>query len=324
MERYLSLKTGNPIALIRNGNNNGKVVGLVVNHKKIVANASEDPFAEKKSKKKLKKKPKEDDDSDSDEDCKETKRESSTKTDLIKFLLDKLKQTQKEKVVGAGLILNKKDPTAKLSQIVDNIGDFEYIPNIDIDRECLYICGPSGSGKSYFAAKYAKKYKKLFPGNKIYLFSTKFEDNQLDEIGLIRINIDDELLEVDLDWKEFADSLCIFDDVDALEGKKDLAKMIWGLRDALLKNGRSQRTYMLNTIHEMFGYRSTRTCLSESHMVVFFPNNGSDNAVKRYLKEKGGLDKDLVDNIMRLPSRWVGFYTYAPRFIVWEHGVKLL
>lgn len=228
------------------------------------------------------------------------------------------------KLIGAGAAKKKMVRSAAVhaTEIVDHAGKFSYIPN-DHTREVLYICGPSGSGKSFYAAEYVKKWNKLFPDWPIFLFSSKDEDKQLDDLGVKRIQINDELLTDMIDYKDLANSLCIFDDVDALEGTR-FAKPIFGLRDTLLKNARSQNTYVISTIHEMFGYKTTRTSLSEAHAITFFPNNGSDFAIKKYLKTRAGLDAKTIDTIFKLESRWVTLYSHSPRFILWEYGVKIL
>lgn len=289
MEKYLSLKKGRPIAFVSDGKYKNNIVGLVVDHNPSSPNVQG----------------------------------NSKVTNILDKLLKDVKDQDTNNIINRLLSGKRKDSTTQ-NIITDNKGHFEYIPNIESDRECLYICGPSGSGKSYFCARYTKKYKKLFPNNEVYLFSTKDSDPQLDALGINRVMLDEDFIDTDLSYDVFANSLCIFDDVDALEGQKELSKAVWGLRDTLLKNGRSQHTYMLNTIHEMFGYRSTRTCLSESQMVVFFPNNGSDAAIKKYLIQRAGINKDVVNEIMLLPSRWIGFYTHSPRFVIWERGVRLL
>lgn len=198
-----------------------------------------------------------------------------------------------------------------------------YIPNMET-RENLYIAGPAGSGKSYFAAAYATKYSDLFQ-NPIYLFSTKDEDKILDDIkGLERIPLNDKWLETDFDYNMFKNSLCIFDDVDSLETNKPLAAKVWGLRDTLLQNARSNNTYTISTIHNAFGYRATRTSLQEAHLVVFFPGSGNDHHVRKYLKERVGLKYEMVEWIMTLQSRWIGIHITMPRFIIWEYGVKII
>ena len=44
----------------------------------------------------------------------------------------------------------------------------QLVPNNKAERTCAYICGQSGSGKSFFTTQYVKKYKKLYP-SEIYL-----------------------------------------------------------------------------------------------------------------------------------------------------------
>lgn len=238
-----------------------------------------------------------------------------------KDLQEELDNDEEEHILAAIMRLTKKKNT--MTKIVTSREKLSYIPNSET-RETLYVSGPSGSGKSYFAANYATKYQKLF-GNPIYLFSTKDEDGVLDEIkGLKRIPINENMLEAEIDYKIFADSLCIFDDVDSLENRKPLAKVVWGLRDTLLQNARSINTYVISTVHNTFGYLPTRTSLNESQLVVFFPGNGSDTYIEKYLKTRGGLGKDTVKWILSIRSRWIAFYVHRPRFILWEYGVKIL
>jgi ABC-type dipeptide/oligopeptide/nickel transport system ATPase component len=40
---------------------------------------------------------------------------------------------------------------------------FQIIPDMNKEREILYIAGSSGSGKSYFCKEYLKEYIKLHP-----------------------------------------------------------------------------------------------------------------------------------------------------------------
>jgi len=67
----------------------------------------------------------------------------------------------------------------------------DLFPFIENDSERIFISGPSGSGKSTFAAGLMKIYKKVFPKNRIIIFSSLKEDGQLDAVkGTYRINLD--------------------------------------------------------------------------------------------------------------------------------------
>ena len=65
----------------------------------------------------------------------------------------------------------------------------EYVQQIsdkETERSILYITGPSGSGKSYYTRNYVLEYKKMFPKNNIYLFSSLDSDETLDKIPKIK------------------------------------------------------------------------------------------------------------------------------------------
>ena len=79
--------------------------------------------------------------------------------------------------------INDNDEKTKgnFKEININDGKIEPIPDIE-KRQCSFIAGPSGSGKSTMAANYLEKYKKIFPDNKIIIFSRKDSDPVLDKI----------------------------------------------------------------------------------------------------------------------------------------------
>ena len=52
-------------------------------------------------------------------------------------------------------------------------------PNTRLDRECLYVAGPSGSGKSVYTRSYVKNYLERFPGRPVYVFSRVSNDKSL-------------------------------------------------------------------------------------------------------------------------------------------------
>jgi Cdc6-like AAA superfamily ATPase len=88
------------------------------------------------------------------------------------------------------------------------------------ERMILFVAGETGAGKSYYVREYAKRYHKMFPDNPIYLISYLDEDETLDayeEIIRIPAFTSKFLNEcLDLDLKEFRDTLVIFDDIDSV------------------------------------------------------------------------------------------------------------
>ncbi len=69
----------------------------------------------------------------------------------------------------------------------------KFIPipkKIENQNDRIMITGPSGAGKSTWASKYMESYKKMFPKNKIILFSNKDKDKVLDDLKPIRMKLD--------------------------------------------------------------------------------------------------------------------------------------
>ena len=74
---------------------------------------------------------------------------------------------------------------------------FQQAINTESERTILYICGQSGSGKSYYTKNYVKQYHKAFPKKDIFLFSALESDTTLDTCKTIkRIKLSEELAEL--------------------------------------------------------------------------------------------------------------------------------
>lgn len=191
-----------------------------------------------------------------------------------------------------------------------------YIPR---KRECLYICGSSGSGKSTYASLYAQKYRETHKKAKIFLFSRKLEDPALDMVKPIRIMINDSLLQP-IPLTVFKNSLIIFDDIDSLCGP--IRKAIYQLIDEILFDGRCYKISIIVTAHLPSNYKETRGILNECTSYTIFPNSGTN--YKRLYSEYMDLSKDQVQEIKNLPSRWVTIYNNYPRRVLHQKGCYLL
>jgi len=182
--------------------------------------------------------------------------------------------------------------------LTDNY-EFIPIPNMDAERTTLLVVGMAGSGKSYFVAQWLKEYRKMFD-YPIYIFSEKVEDKQLDEIkGVMRIKLTTEL--GDLDYTEFKESCCVFDDVDSLE--KNLRRVVNGIRDKLLKLGRAQKTTVVSTNHSPTDGLDTKALLNEAQSIVFFMNN-YNRSLKYLLENYLGASKEDIKQMKKNKSRW--------------------
>jgi len=180
----------------------------------------------------------------------------------------------------------------------------------------------SGSGKSYYAGQLVESYNKIYPSNKVFLFSNKEEDPALDKHKLIRIKLDDSLVEDPIKLKELENSCVIFDDVEAIPSKK-LAIELDRLRDLILQQGRSLKVNFIYIAHIANNHSKTRTILNEMHSITIFPAMTTKYSLKYLLERYFGFDKEQIRKINGLPSRWVTIYK-APFVALHEQGAYLV
>lgn len=200
--------------------------------------------------------------------------------------------------------------------------ELQIIPNHKA-REILYVCGASGSGKSYYCAQYIKKFVEIFPDSDIFLFSRKDSDPAFDNIKeIIRVKIDDKLVNEPIDilaqCKE--NTLLIFDDIDSLDKNywNAVAKMIYDLAEC----GRSYKLYgcitshLINSNNKKFG----RIILNESHYVVFFPRVGV-KANRYFLENYVGMEKNSIKELLNKPTRAMLIHRFYPNFYMTKHEI---
>ena len=201
---------------------------------------------------------------------------------------------------------------------------FQPIPDPDPSkRQVWYVAGQSGSGKSYFARGIAENYKKLFPDREIYLISKLQEDETLDRMKVgkpKRINIETFLTDpVDLD--EFKDCLVIFDDWDTLD--KPYFPIVHKLIEDLAIMGRHTNTSMLILSHYLTNYSKTRLILGEAQFLVLYPLATSQKALKYVCEHYGGMDKEDIIKLKRR-GRWVLIHKNYPSYVISCQEANLL
>ena len=191
--------------------------------------------------------------------------------------------------------------------------------------ERLYISAPSGAGKSTFVGKYLKLLLKGKNKDRpFFLFSRVEEDKPLDKYDPIRIPLTrGEFNTEPLDPLEFEDSIIVFDDIDTL-ADKGLLKYIQDFRDDLLECGRHYGITTISTTHQILNFNSTRTLLNEAQAVVIFPRCCGNYQMKNFLERYMGFDKDEIDYVKKLPTRWLYLYKEYPLYMIWNKGVKVI
>ena len=175
---------------------------------------------------------------------------------------------------------------------------FQMIPNPDKERQILYICGASGSGKSFFAKQYCEEYTKLNKKNPIYLFSSLPEDDSVDCIkNLKRVNIRDvDFVDEELDINDFKDSMIIFDDCDCISNKQVRAK-IQSIAEMCLETGRHKSISIIFTSHTACNGHQTKKILNEAHTVTLFLRSLGGKALSYLLESYFGLNKKQMKRI---------------------------
>jgi len=221
---------------------------------------------------------------------------------------------------------NEKDGDDNFEELsLSNGFTFQQIPNKNKERDCIYVAGMAGSGKSYYMMQFVKEYIKVYPKRNIYLFSYKNEDKSLDSIKKIeRIDINDkDFLNEELTYEDFKSSLVIMDDVDCVPNKK-LKTKILNLVNQLLQIGRSYEITVCWACHEVLNSHETKIILSECHSLTIFPRTMGNRKLKYLLEEYFGFDKQQIQKINSLKSRWTTIYKTYPKVIMSQHDIYVL
>jgi cytidylate kinase len=196
------------------------------------------------------------------------------------------------------------------------------IPIPSKESERIFVAGKSGSGKSIFAATYAKEYHLLFPSRKIYIFTKHEKENAYSTINHIEVTCDDELLLSPVDIKILSNSLVIFDDCDHIQDKQ-IHENVQRLNNDLITTGRKYNIHVMTLCHMLMDYKATRSQLNEANKVVFF-NSTSSYHISRYLKMYAGLSKEMIKKIMGIKSRWTMLSVSIPSYVLHEHGIFMI
>lgn len=192
------------------------------------------------------------------------------------------------------------------------------------ERTTMLITGKSGSGKSTTCVDFAKKYKRMYPQRKIYLFSGKPRgedlsyDKMQDEGDLVRIELDERLMQpIELNEVEY--SLCIFDDTEKITNK-DYHKIIYDLIVKILNLGRSYHCSCIVINHLINAHNKySRDILLEVDMIVFYKGEKYFN--KYYLKTYEAMKPDQIEEIMNMDTRKFIIMKNHPSWILTDHKI---
>ena len=207
-------------------------------------------------------------------------------------------------------------------EITISDGELEPLPNPN-GRECIYVAGASGSGKSFYTAKYARNYHAEYPKNKIILISKVADDVSLKGVPALAIEANRDLVDDPIEARELSNTLVIFDDTDTVKDKAT-REAINQLKGDILETGRHHKTSIAITSHLITNYGETRTVLNESHAITVYPKSGSTYHISRLLNVYFGMSKQQQERVLSLNSRWITLTRHYPQMVIYEHGAYLL
>jgi hypothetical protein len=223
----------------------------------------------------------------------------------------------------------KKDATKSIQ--VDD-GFVMFLPPVNKSFR-MYIAGPAGSGKSHMCGKIIEEYKKDRKDAKVLIFSDVNEDKQLDEKGVIRVKLNDDIADKPIGINEIpVGSLCLFDDVDAIP-EKHIKKSVNNLQNEILRRGRHIDGYddvgqaeisCINTAHNMTNYSETRIILNECSYICVYPRATSKHNLQYVLTKYYGLSNEEVNKICELPTRWAIICREYPSYVIYQSGVYII
>ena len=201
---------------------------------------------------------------------------------------------------------------------------FSLLPTADSKtRDVYYICGPSGSGKSYIAKTLAQEYHSNFPDRPIYLVSKLLEDSTLDKLKYLQRIAPEKLVETPIDTLDvFKDSLVIFDDIENFDKKTDA--VIQNLINSIASTGRHENVSMVYITHLLSDYKRTRLLLQEATRFVLYPQSTGGHALNYLLQNYLGMDKTEISALRKSGSRWVCISRQYPNWVVTENSARIM
>jgi hypothetical protein len=225
--------------------------------------------------------------------------------------------------------MHKTHNKTKIVKEINTEADIFPITHKDKDQNIrIYIAGQTGCGKSYIASKILENYVRIYPNQRIIIFSALdgdkcYDDNPRLKHKISRILIDQqEFGEISKICEEdLRNSICVFDDFKT-SGK--LEKIINDLKNCILRRGRHYEIDSIIITDKLLGSVKTISELTHCNYIVFFPICINAREIKGLFDNYLGIDKSLISKFMNLNSRWVMISKLYPRYCVSQHSTFLL
>ena len=283
-----------------------------------------------------------------------------------------LKESEEESNLYAK---EKEEFAEEIKKYIKNTGDVddiqlksEYKFNLicanktkTMERECIYVAGKSGSGKSYFISEYLDSYSQLFPKNKIYYLSLNKISNDKsfsEELRkkIIQINLD--TVNDVIDFQIYKNCIFIFDDIldvkpsikledhypktkiekmnlkernDAVRQlNKRMENIIFFLKQSAISIhnlGRKNNISIISVFHKPKSGHLSSFISSESTSCVLYPHGIATAALKDYLIERLSLSREATKEILAVKTYQYSFLsvnTSGRLFYITPSRIKLV
>ena len=190
------------------------------------------------------------------------------------------------------------------------LADGELLPVLSKNAiNSVMITGAKRSGKTTLMCKMINQ----IPNVPVFWLSRHQSGDDpsvdIDEDRMERIDID-QILDNPIDHRDLP-GIVVADDADN-GPNRSINMAVNNLIDRCMEVGRRDCRAVIRTNHHIFNYQQTRQALLECDAVIMFYQGGLKGQMRRYLKEKGGLDKKQIDTLMLSRERWLCHYCLCP------------
>lgn len=221
----------------------------------------------------------------------------------------------------------------KLNQTIKPM--INYNPSDCNYNRSYYICGASGSGKSYLTSQLLQsiKKKKINKNKEIIIFShsSDYEEQYAKIKNVSLYNLDEntedgkEAIEdlKNINLNDLEDKIIVMDDIDA--NKYPIYKQLMTLCNNVMVNGRKLNIEIICTSHKLALASLSKLILANCQYVVVFPLTDRQQTIY-YLTNYQNMTKKEVNDIIDLIqySRYAIIHIHHPRYILHSHGLILL